>query len=76
MLLIKNGLIYTMAGGVIEKGSVLIDGGKIAAVRKDLAAPSDCRIIDAGGRMVTPGLVDAHSHLGLRKLHWFQKRGS
>ena len=49
------------------KGSVLIDGGKIAAVGKDLAAPSDCRIIDAGGRMVTPGLVDAHSHLGLRE---------
>jgi imidazolonepropionase-like amidohydrolase len=67
MLLIKNGLIYTMAGEVIEKGSVLIDGGKIAAVGKDLAAPSDCRIIDAGGRMVTPGLVDAHSHLGLRE---------
>ena len=50
----------------------MIDDGKIAAVGKDLAPPSDCRIIDAGGRMVTPGLVDAHSHLELQEAPGFE----
>ena len=66
MLLIKNGYIKTMAGPDLEKGCVLIgDDGKIAAVGTDLAAPEDARVIDAEGRLVTPGCVDAHCHIGL-----------
>ena len=66
MLLIYNGHIKTMAGADIENGCVLIDdNGKIAAVGKDLDAPADAQRIDAGGRLVTPGCVDAHCHIGL-----------
>ena len=66
MLLIYNGHIKTMAGADIENGCVLIDdSGKIAAVGKDLDAPADAQRIDAGGRLVTPGCVDAHCHIGL-----------
>lgn len=63
--LIKNGKIYTMAGPVIEGGSVLIENGRIMAVGKDVEAPANATIIDAAGRMVLPGMIDAHSHLGM-----------
>ena len=66
MILIKNGYVKPMVGEDIENGCVLIgDDGKIAAVGKNLAAPADCLIIDAEGRLVTPGCVDAHCHIGL-----------
>ena len=66
MLLIKNGYIKTMAGADLENGCVLIgDDGKILAVAQDLEAPEGAWIIDACGRLVTPGCVDAHCHIGL-----------
>ena len=66
MLLIKNAYIKTMAGEDIASGSILIDdGGKIAAIGEDICAPADCETIDAEGRLVTPGCVEAHAHIGL-----------
>ena len=66
MLLIKNGYIKTMAGADIENGCILIgDDGKIAAIGQNLTAPEGAAVIDAGGRLVTPGCVDAHCHIGL-----------
>lgn len=65
MILIKNAKIYTMAGNVIENGSVLIKDGKIEEVGADVIAPLGVETIDAEGRMMTPGLIDAHCHLGL-----------
>ena len=65
MLLIKNGHIKTMAGPDLENGCVLIDdNGKIAAVDVQIDAPG-AQVIDAQGRLVTPGCVDAHCHIGL-----------
>ena len=65
MLLIKNGHIKTMAGPDLEKGCVLIgDDGKIMTVDVDIEAP-DATIIDAQGRLITPGCVEAHCHIGL-----------
>jgi imidazolonepropionase-like amidohydrolase len=66
MLLIKNGLIKTMAGTEYDCGCVLIDdNGKIAAVGENLTAPDETQVIDAQGRLVTPGCVEAHCHIGL-----------
>ena len=66
MLFIKNGYIKTMAGADIENGSILIDDlGKIVAVGAGLEAPAGAEIIDAEGRLVTPGCVEAHCHIGL-----------
>lgn len=65
MLLIKNADLYTMEGaGRIKGGDVLVENGKIAAVGNDISAPG-AKIIDAAGRVATPGFVDAHSHLGM-----------
>ena len=69
MLFIKNGYVKTMAGADIENGCVLIgDDGKISAVGKDIEAPEGACVIDAEGRLVTPGLVEAHCHIGLGDL--------
>ena len=66
MLLIKNGYIKTMVSPDIPGGDLLIgDNGKILAVGKDLAVPEHAEVIDAQGRLVTPGCVDAHCHIGL-----------
>ena len=66
MLLIKNGYVKTMVGDDIAGGSVLLDdNGKIAAVGADVEAPEGCEVVDACGRLVTPGCVDAHCHIGL-----------
>ena len=66
MLLIKNGHIKTMAGTELENGCILIgDHGKILEVGENLSAPEGCKVIDAECRLVTPGLVEAHCHIGL-----------
>ena len=73
MILIKNGYIKPIVGSDIENGCVLIDdNGKIAAIGADLAAPENAQVIDAEGRMVTPGCVEAHCHIGLHNecLRW------
>ncbi len=66
MILIKNGYISPMVGDDIKNGSVLIgDDGKIIAVSESIEAPAGAEIIDAEGRLVTPGCVEAHCHIGL-----------
>ena len=66
MLLIKNGKIKTMVGEDIENGYVLIgDDGKIVSVGASIEESADMTVIDAEGRLVTPGCVEAHCHIGV-----------
>ena len=66
MLLIKNGKVKTMVGEDIENGYVLIgDDGKIASVGTSIEESADMTVIDAEGRLVTPGCVEAHCHIGV-----------
>lgn len=73
MLLIKNGKIKTMVGKDIENGCVLIDeNGKLAYVGTDVQETDGMTVIDAEGRLVTPGCVEAHCHIGMNtsKMRW------
>lgn len=55
--------IVTMKGDeVVDGGTILIDGNRIAAVGKDVAVPADARRIDASGKTIVPGFIDAHWH--------------
>ena len=66
MLLVKNGHIKTMVGEDIENGYVLIgDDGKIVSVGETIDETDGMTVIDADGRLVTPGCVEAHCHIGV-----------
>ncbi|GAB6179599.1 amidohydrolase [Desulfotomaculum defluvii] len=65
MLAIINGTVYTMNGPAISKGTVLVSEGKIVQVGEDVALPEQVEIIDAAGKYVMPGLIDAHTHVGI-----------
>ncbi|MGH2567765.1 MAG: amidohydrolase family protein, partial [Bacteroidota bacterium] len=62
-LLVKNATIWTQGPqGKLTATDMLVIRGKIARIGKNLEAPKDAVIIDATGKHVTPGLIDAHSH--------------
>lgn len=65
MLAITGGKVYTMAGQTFERGTVLLDGERIAAVGERVEVPAGARVIDAGGKIVLPGFVESHSHVGI-----------
>ena len=62
---IRNARIITVSGNVIERGTVVVRDGKIAAVGANVAIPKDAKVIDATGLSVYPGLIDSNSILGL-----------
>ncbi len=57
--------VLTGTGSQILSGTVILENGKISAVGKDLPLPPGALVIDARGKYVTPGIIDAHSHLGV-----------
>jgi imidazolonepropionase-like amidohydrolase len=61
--LIRGATVMTASHGTMENASVLIRDGKIAEVGPDVQAPSGARVVDGTGKFVTPGIIDAHSHL-------------
>lgn len=63
MKAILNGTIMTITQGTIADGVVLIEDKKIKAVGKNLPIPEGCERIDARGGIVTPGLIDCHTHI-------------
>jgi imidazolonepropionase-like amidohydrolase len=65
---ITGGRVVPIEGDPIDGGTVLVIDGKIAAVGgPDLEPPPGVQVVDAAGRWVLPGLVDAHTHLGARE---------
>lgn len=62
---IKGGTLLTVTQGVIKSGAILVRNGKIAAIGPNLTPPAGIPVIDATGKFVTPGIVDAHSHIAL-----------
>ena len=65
MILIKNANIHTMAKDNFENGMILVHQGKIIAIGNDVRPPENSEIIDARGKFVMPGMIDAHCHLGM-----------
>lgn len=63
-ILIKNGILHTMTANGTFNGDILLENGKISCVDEHIEC-EDAEVIDAKGRHVLPGLIDAHSHLGL-----------
>ncbi|RME41843.1 MAG: amidohydrolase, partial [Planctomycetota bacterium] len=64
-VLIEHATILPVTAPTLTDASLLILDGKIRAIGRDIEAPPNVTRIDATGRFVIPGFVDAHSHLGL-----------
>ena len=64
-ILVTNAVIHTVSGATIDDGQMLFSDGRIAALEEGGIVEPDARVIDLGGRHVYPGLIDAHTALGL-----------
>ena len=62
MIALTNCKAVTITDGLIEKATILIEGGLIKAVGQDVELPEDAQVINLKGKYVTPGFIDAHCH--------------
>ncbi|MDX1638155.1 MAG: amidohydrolase [Balneolaceae bacterium] len=62
-VLIQNGTVLTITNGEMPDTDILIEDGIITEIGNDLDAPRGVETIDASGKYVTPGIIDAHSHI-------------
>lgn len=60
-----NAKIYPVAGEPIEQGTLLVDGQAILAVGADVQIPECAEVVDCQGKVILPGFVDSHTHVGL-----------
>ena len=65
MIAITNGKVMTITQGTLERGTVLVEDGRIVAVGEEIEIPAGAEVYDATGKVVMPGLIDAHCHVGL-----------
>ena len=69
-LLIRGGEVVDPGGGKEGRLDVAIERDRIAAVDKDISPESAFHVVDAGGQIVTPGLVDLHTHVFHKITYW------
>lgn len=67
MLAIINAKVFDGTGNVIDNGKIVIEDGKFSQIGTSLSIPEGCKIIDVEGKIVTPGLIDVHTHLGVHE---------
>lgn len=64
-VLIKNATVITVTNGTLENSDVLVQDGIIKQVGQNISAPSGVETVDATGKYLMPGIIDAHSHVAL-----------
>ncbi len=64
----RGATIHTVTNGVIENGTILFDNGVITAVGANIDIPAGTRVIDATGKHIYPGLIDAYSTVGISEI--------
>jgi imidazolonepropionase-like amidohydrolase len=65
VLAIRGGKVHTITNGIIENGTILVEDGKITAVGSGLSIPPGAEVIEAEGKFIFPGFIDAHTHMGM-----------
>jgi imidazolonepropionase-like amidohydrolase len=65
VIAITNGTVITATQGTWERGTVLVDDGRIAAVGENVQIPPEAEVHDVAGKVVMPGMIDAHCHVGI-----------
>jgi len=69
LVAITNATILTASHGTIERGTILIRDGRIAAVGQNVQVPAGAQVIDGTGRYVMPGIIDSHSHTAIEAVN-------
>ncbi len=62
-ILIRGGDVYRTDTGRIERLDVLVESGRVSRLEPEIAPRPVLDVIDAAGRLVTPGLIDFHTHV-------------
>ena len=62
---LKGATVYTVSGPKILNATILVEKGRISAVGEDVKIPDGVRVLDIKGKIIIPGLIDIHSHLGM-----------
>ncbi|HRD02568.1 MAG TPA: amidohydrolase [Candidatus Saccharicenans sp.] len=65
IIVLKGARILTSAEQNYDRGTIVIRGSKISEIGENPRIPAGAEVIDVTGCLITPGLIDAHSHLGL-----------
>ena len=63
VIALRGGTVYTVTKGILPNATVLVRDGKIAAVGTNVTVPADAQVVDVTGKHITPGIIDAHSHI-------------
>ena len=66
---IRGGTVLTITGATIQNGTVLVRDGKITAVGANVTIPQGAQVVDATGKFVMPGIIDAHLHIALDSIN-------
>jgi len=65
VIAITNGKVLTITQGTLDRGTVLIDEGRIVAVGENVEIPPEAEVHDVDGKVVMPGMIDPHCHVGV-----------
>ena len=66
VLAVRGATVHTAAGAPIANATIVVRDGKIAAVGQGVAVPAGARVIEAAGKVIIPGMIDEHSHIGAK----------
>ncbi len=69
-----NATLYPVSSPPVKNGVLLVEDGKILDVGSSVPLPEDASIIDCEGKVITPGFVDAHAHVGMWG-EWYGRPG-
>ena len=62
MIALTNCKAVTIANGILDNATILVEDAQIKAVGVDVEIPTEAEVIDLSGKWVTPGFIDAHCH--------------
>lgn len=65
---LQGATIHTVSDGVIENGTIVFEDGVIVAIGTDVEVPAGARVVDVTGKHIYPGLIDAHTQLGISEI--------
>src|SRR4051812_2735789 len=68
-VVLSNATIHPISGPIVEKGTLIFDGGKITAIGKEATPPAGAEVIDLAGKHVYPGLFEPWNDVGLVEIN-------